>query len=153
NFDPNFTLKVVLAHEQLFGNLERPLMILLGAVALVLLIACVNVANLMLGRATARWKEFALRSALGASRWRLVRLPLIESVLLAVIGGAVGLLLASYSLDALMAINPAAIPTREKITIDGLVIAFTFLMSLLTGVLFGLAPAWQAAKTDLSQAL
>ncbi|MGH9842356.1 MAG: serine hydrolase [Blastocatellia bacterium] len=153
NFDPNFTLKVEPVREHLFGDLERPLMILLGAVALVLLIACVNVANLMLGRATARWKELALRSALGASRWSLVRLLLTESVLMAVVGGAVGLLLASYGVDALMAINPAAIPSREKVTIDGPVIAFTFLMSLLTGALFGLAPAWQAAKTDLSRAL
>jgi len=153
DFAWNFTLKTEPVREHLFGDLERPLMILLGAVALVLLIACANVANLMLGRATARWKELALRSALGASRWRLVRLPLAESLLLAVMGGAVGLLLASYGVDALTAINPAAIPTREKITIDGSVIAFTFLMSLLTGALFGLAPAWQAAKTDLSQAL
>src|SRR5215470_2070032 len=109
-FDRDFTLKVEQAHEHLFGNLRRPLMILLGAVSLVLLIACVNVANLMLGRATARWKELALRSALGASRWRLVRLPLTESLMLAAIGGALGLLLASYGVDALTAINPAAIP-------------------------------------------
>ncbi|HZF41230.1 MAG TPA: ABC transporter permease [Blastocatellia bacterium] len=153
NFDPTFTLKVETVRETLFGNLERPLMILLGAVALVLLIACVNVANLMLGRATARWKEMALRSALGASRWSLVRLLLVESALLAVTGGALGLLLASYGVDALRAINPAAIPTYEKITIDGYVIAFTFLISLLAVALFGLAPAWQATKTDLSQAV
>src|SRR5262249_20701765 len=112
-----------------------------------------NVANLTLGRATARWKEFALRSAFGASRWSLVRLLLTESMLLAVIGGAVGLLLASYGIDAMIAINPAAIPTREKIMIDGSVIAFTFLISLLTILLFGLAPAWQATKTDLNQGL
>jgi putative ABC transport system permease protein len=153
NFDPNFTLKVEPVREHIFGDLERPLMILLGAVSLVLLIACVNVANLTLGRATVRWKEFALRSALGASRWSLVRLQLAESLLLAVIGGSAGLLLASYGVDALIAINPAAIPAREKITIDGSVIAFTFLMSLLTGALFGLGPAWQAAKTDVHQAL
>jgi putative ABC transport system permease protein len=153
NFDPNFALKVEPVREHIFGDLERPLMILLGAVSLVLLIACVNVANLTLGRATVRWKEYALRSALGASRWSLVRLQLAESLLLAVIGGSAGLLLASYGVDALIAINPAAIPAREKITIDGSVIAFTFLMSLLTGALFGLAPAWQAAKTDVHQAL
>jgi putative ABC transport system permease protein len=153
NFDPNFTLKVEPVREHIFGDLERPLMILLGAVSLVLLIACVNIANLTLGRATVRWKEFALRSALGASRWSLVRLQLAESLLLAVVGGSAGLLLASYGVDALIAINPAAIPTREKITIDGSVIAFTFLMSLLTGALFGLGPAWQAAKTDVHQAL
>jgi putative ABC transport system permease protein len=153
NFNPNFTLKVEPVREHIFGDLERPLMILLGAVSLVLLIACINVANLTLGRATVRWKEFALRSALGASRWSLVRLQLAESLLLAVIGGTAGLMLASYGVDALIAINPAAIPAREKVTIDGSVIAFTFLMSLLTGALFGLAPAWQAAKTDVHQAL
>ncbi|MBO0727447.1 MAG: ABC transporter permease, partial [Blastocatellia bacterium] len=152
-FDRDFTMKVTPMRERLSGNLGGPLMILLGAVALVLLIACGNVANLMLGRATARWKEVALRSALGASRWSLVRLLLMESALLAVIGGALGLLSASYGVDALLAINPAAIPTYEKITIDGYVIAFTFLISLLAVALFGLAPAWQATKTDLNQAL
>jgi putative ABC transport system permease protein len=152
-FDQDFTIKVETLREIRFRNLERPLMILLGAVALVLLIACVNVANLMLGRATARWKEMALRSALGASRWSLVRLLLVESALLAAVGGALGLLLASYGVDALMAINPAAIPASKKIAIDGAVIAFTFLTSLLAVALFGLAPAWQATKTDLNRAL
>src|SRR5262245_4166280 len=152
-FDRDFTMHVETVRETRFGALDRPLMVLLGAVALVLLIACVNVANLMLGRATARWKEMALRSALGASRWSLVRLLLVESALLAAVGGAVGLLLASYGVDALVAINPAAIPASKKITIDGSVIAFTFLISLLAVALFGLAPAWQATKTDLSRAL
>jgi putative ABC transport system permease protein len=152
-YDRDFTVKVETLREIRFGNLGRPLMILLGAVALVLLIACVNVANLMLGRATARWKEMALRSALGASRWSLVRLLLVESALLAAVGGALGLLLASYGVDALVAINPAAIPASKKITIDGYVIAFTFLISLLAVALFGLAPALQATKTDLNQAL
>jgi putative ABC transport system permease protein len=152
-FDREFTMKVETLREIRFGNLERPLMILLGAVALVLLIACVNVANLMLGRATARWKEMALRSALGASRWSLVRLLLVESALLAAVGGALGLLLTSYGVDALVAINPAAIPASKKISIDGPVIAFTFLISLLAVALFGLAPAWQATKTDLNRAL
>ncbi|HEU0176543.1 MAG TPA: ABC transporter permease, partial [Blastocatellia bacterium] len=151
--DRDFTMKVDTVRETFFGNLEPLLMILLGAVALVLMIACVNVANLMLGRATARWKEIALRSALGASRWSLIRLLLVESALLAVIGGGLGLLLASYGLGALRAIIPAAISAREKIDIDGYVIAFTFLISLLAVALFGLAPAWQATKTDLNQAL
>jgi len=151
--DRDFTMKVDTVRDTFFGNLERLLMILLVAVALVLMIACVNVANLMLGRATARWKEMALRSALGASRWSLVRLLLVESALLAVIGGGLGLLLASYGLGALTAIIPAAISAREKIDIDGYVIAFTFLISLFAVALFGLAPAWQATKTDLNQAL
>jgi putative ABC transport system permease protein len=151
--DPTFTVKVDPMREHLFGDLKRPLMILLAAVVLVLLIACVNVANLVLGRATARWKELAVRNALGASRWSLMRLLLSESLLLSVIGGAAGLLLASYGIDALVAINPAAVLTREKITIDGSVIVFTFVISLLTGALFGLIPAWQATKMDVYQAL
>jgi putative ABC transport system permease protein len=153
SFDRNFTIKLETLRESKFGNFARPLLILLGAVAMVLLIACVNVANLMLGRATARWKEMALRSALGASRWSLVRLLLVESALLATIGGALGLLLASYGVDALAAINQGAISTQEKIAIDGKVVAFTFSLSLLAVALFGLAPAWQAAKVDLSLAL
>jgi putative ABC transport system permease protein len=153
NFDPDFAVKVKSVRDALFGDLERPLMILFGSVVLVLLIACVNVANLVLGRATARWKEFAVRSALGASRWSLIRLLLVESVLLAVLGGAAGLLVASYGIDVLTKINPAAIPTREKITIEGSVIIFTFVLSLATGVVFGLVPAWQATKADLNQAL
>src|SRR5262249_38886676 len=149
----DFRMKAEWVREHIFGKIERPILILFGAVVLVLLIACVNVANLLLGRATARWKEIALRSALGASRWSLIRLLLTESVLLAAIGGAAGLLLATYGVDALTAINPAAIPNREKITIDGFVIAFTFFVALLTGVLSGLAPAWQATNPDLNQTL
>ncbi|MBO0858114.1 MAG: ABC transporter permease [Chloracidobacterium sp.] len=151
--DRDFTMKVDTIRDHIFGNLDRPLMVLLGAVALVLIIACVNVANLILGRATARWKEMALRSALGASRWSLVRLLLVESVLLAVTGGALGLLLASYGLDALTAIIPPAISARERITIDSHVIAFTFFISILAVALFSLAPALQSTKTDLNQAL
>jgi putative ABC transport system permease protein len=153
NANRDVTFKPVLLRTQLVGDIERPLLILFGAVVLVLLIACVNVANLVLGRATARWKEIALRSALGASRGSLIRLLLTESVLLGVLGGAFGLLLAAYGIEALTKINPEAIPGRPQITVDGFVIAFTFGMSLITGVLFGLAPAWQATGTDLNQAL
>ena len=145
------TVKVMSLREHRFGDLDRPLMILLGAVALVLLVACVNVANLMFGRATAKSKEMALRSALGASRWSLVRMLLLESAMLAAVSGGLGLLLANYGIDALAAINP--FPNPEKITIDGYVIAFTFLISLLTVALVGLAPALQITKTDLTQAL
>lgn len=118
-------VKVMSLREHRFGDLDRPLMILLGAVVLVLLVACVNVANLMFGRATERWKEMALRSALGASRLSLVRMLLVESAMLAAASGALGLLLANYGVNALAAINPAALPTNEKITTDGYVIAFT----------------------------
>lgn len=146
-------VKVVPLREYRFGNFDRPLMILFGAVALVLIVACVNVANLMFGRATARWKEMALRSALGASRSSLIRMLLVESAMLAVVSGALGLLLANYGIDALKAIDPLALPSSEKITIDTHVVAFTFLISLLTVALFGLAPALQVTKTDLIQAL
>jgi predicted permease len=128
-------------------------MILFGAVALVLIVACVNVANLMFGRATARWKEIALRSALGASRWSLIRMLLVESAMLAAVSGTLGLLLANYGVDALAAINPLALSAPEKIAIDGYVIAFTFLISLVTVALFGLVPALQVTKIDLTQAL
>ncbi len=153
NSNRDVSFKPVLLRTQLVGEIEKPLMILFGAVVLVLLIACVNVANLVLGRATARWKEIALRSALGASRWSLVRMLLTESVLLAVMGGAAGLLLAAYGIDALTKINPDAIPSRHQVTMDGFVIVFTFAMSLVTGVLFGLVPAWQATGTNLNRAL
>ena len=118
-------VKVMSLREHRFGDLDRPLMILLGAVVLVLLVACVNVANLMFGRATERWKEMALRSALGASRLSLVRMLLVESAMLAAASGGLGLLLANYGVNALAAINPAALPTNEKMTTDGYVIAFT----------------------------
>src|ERR1044072_450348 len=111
-------VQVMSLREHRFGDLDRPLMILLGAVVLVLLVACVNVANLLFGRATERWKEMALRSALGASRLSLVRMLLVESAMLAAASGALGLLLANYGVNALAAINPAALPTNEKITTD-----------------------------------
>jgi putative ABC transport system permease protein len=153
NNNRDVTFKPVLLRTQLVGEIEKPLLILFGAVVLVLLIACVNVANLVLGRATARWKEIALRSALGASRGSLIRLLLTESVLLGLFGGVLGLLLAAYGIDALTKINPDAISSRHQVTMDGFVIAFTFAMSLVTGVLFGLVPAWQATGTDLNRAL
>ena len=147
-------VKVMPLREHRFGDLERPLLILLGAVALVLLVACVNVANLMFGRATARWKEMAVRSALGASRWSLVRMHLVESAILAAVSGGLALLLANYGVDALQAINPSTLPAPEKISIDGYVIVFTILISLLAVTLFGLAPALLVTtKTDLTQAL
>jgi putative ABC transport system permease protein len=140
-------------HEQIVGNIKRPLLVLLGAVGFVLLIACANVANLTLARAATRGREFALRSALGASRGRVIRQLLTESVLLAAIGGVVGLALAFWLLRLLLAVSPPGTPGLEKVHIDLYVLGFTLLVTVLTGLVFGLAPALQLSKIDLNRSL
>lgn len=143
--------------EQLLGERRRPLLVLLGAVALVLLIACANVGNLLLARATGRASELAIRSALGASRLQLIRQMLIESLVLAVLGGAAGLLLATWLTRLLGSLN--AVDTfgdmgqMAKIAIDGRVLGFTLLISLVTGLLFGLFPALRLSRPDLNDSL
>jgi len=151
--DLSFGMDVVGLQEQVVGDVRRALLVLLGSVALVLLIACANVANLLLARAAGREKEVAIRTALGAGWKRLARQLLTESILLGLLGGAAGLLVAQLSLFALRTINPGNIPRLDDIGINGTVLAFTFGLSLATGILFGLAPVWRAIKVDLNSSL
>jgi len=132
---------------------HTPLLVLFGAIGFVLLIACVNVANLLMSRAAARGKEIAIRTALGAGRGRLFRQLLTESLLLAVFGGALGLLFAYWGLDALLALAPTDLPRAHAIFLDRWALGFTVLASLLTGIFFGLAPAFQSSKVDLNNSL
>ena len=151
--DSSFGMHVVGLQEQVVGDVRRALLVLLGSVALVLLIACANVANLLLTRAAAREKEVAIRTAMGASWQRLARQLLTESIFLAVLGGAAGLLVARVSLYVVRTMNPGNIPRLEDVGISKAVLAFTFGVSLLTGILFGLAPVWRAIKLDPNSSL
>jgi predicted permease len=151
--DRTFGFHVVGFLEQVVGDVQRTLLVLLGSVALVLLIACANVANLLLTRAAGRQREMALRGALGAGMGRIARQLLTESVLLALLGGLAGIAIAEGSLLVVRAMNPGNIPRFGEIGISVPVIAFTLGVSLATGILFGLAPVWSAIKLDLSAAL
>src|SRR6267143_2138517 len=144
---------VVPVQEQIAGDSRTGLLVLLGAVAFVLLVACVNVANLLLARASVREKEIAIRASLGASRARIVRQVIIECLPLGLIGGLLGALLAIWGIDLLSSLLPASLPRGNAITVNSRVLVFTFALVLLTILIFGLLPALQAAKADLRESL
>jgi predicted permease len=153
NDNTNLRVEMKSLHEELTGRVRLALLILLGAVAVVLLIACVNVANLLLARASGRKKETAIRSALGATRWRLIRQSLTECLLLSLAGGLAGLLLAHTCVNWLTKMNAGNLPRTDGIGINWQVLFFTLGVSVLTGIVFGLVPALQSSRLNLTEAL
>ena len=140
-------------HDETVGNLSHGLWVLMGAVGFLMLIACTNVANLLLARTVVRSREMAIRAALGAHSWRVIRQLLTESLLLATSGGALGLLLGYLGINLLIALSPDNTPRLHEVRLDFTVLGFTLLLSLVTGIIFGLLPAFQSAKPDLTEAL
>jgi putative ABC transport system permease protein len=139
--------------ENQVGDYRESLKLLLGAVALVLLIACANLANLLAARGAARAQEFAVRAAVGASRWQIIRQLLIESLVLALVGGALGLCLAAWGRDILVALSPPGVPRFQNLSLNGWVLLFSLALSFVTSVLFGLLPAWHTSRADIQLAL
>lgn len=151
--DANFGFALTTLMRELVGDYRQRLFVLLGAVTLVLLIACGNIANLLLARGASRSSELAIRAALGAGRGRIVRQLLTESLVLATLAGAAGLALAAWGIRALAAMAPPGVPRIEQVTIDPVVLGFTAIVALASAILFGLAPAARAAKTDITGVL
>src|SRR6185437_10169405 len=149
----NRNVQVMSLREKVVGNIRPALLVLFGAVGFVLLIGCANVSNMFLARSAAREREIALRAALGAMRWRVLRQHFVESLLIAALGGIAGILLALWGTRVLVALGPPQIPRLETITVDQYVVLFVLTISVLMGVAFGILPAWKASGANVSDAL
>jgi predicted permease len=149
----NMNLRIEPMHEDLVADVRPQLVALMGAVVFVLLIACANVANLLLVRASARERELAVRAAVGGNRWRIVRQLVAESLVLAALGGGAGLLLAQFGIDALIQLSPEGLPRATTVSLDSTVLLFTALASFAAALVFGVLPAWKASRPDVMDVL